>query len=147
MSVAISTIRDAIRCYEGTTNLQMQEMWAEKVRAIGANCPETAEWAAAFEICVAYNAEQERACAEWKVKREIEMAADMEGNETPALVQRLSMRYAILSSTNSRTSAELAAMTPAERFADGFIPRWLRSSWDYTGVAGDARTRVDGVLA
>ena len=142
MSLAISSIREAIRCYEGTTNLQMQAMWAEKVRGIGKNCPETAPWAAAFEICVAYNAEQERACAAWKVERELEMAAGMEGNQTPALLRREAMRDAILGSANSCT----ADLTPAQLFAIDLIPRWLRSSWDYTG-ASDARTRVLGVLA
>ena len=141
------TIRETIRSYEATADPQQKEILAEKVRQIGRDCPETVPWAEAFEICVAYNAEQERACAAWKVGREIELAAKMTSNETPALEQRLSMRYALLSAAGNRTFAELAAMTPAERFADGFVPRWLRSSWDYKGVAGGAQTRLDGQLA
>ena len=147
MSLAISTIREAIRMYEGTQDPQWQEMWAEKIRGIGRDCPEAAPWAEAFEICVAYNAEQERACAAWKARREIELAAEMFDNVTPVLEERLSMRYAIVGAANCQTFTELAAMTPAERFAHGFIPRWLRSSWDYKGISGDARTRLDGQLA
>jgi len=134
MSSEILTIRQTIRCYEGTNNPQLRDRWAAKIRIIGRTCPEAAPWAAAFEICVAYNEAQTRACAEWR-----ELGCNAE--------ERMAMRYAILGAANCRTFDELAAMTPAERFADGHIPRWLRHSWDGEGEASDARTRLDDTLA
>jgi len=134
MSVAISTIREAIRSYEGSQDPQWRDMWASKVRVIGEGCPEAAPWAAAFEICVAYNAEQVRAAADWRARG---CCAE----------EREAMRYAIIGAANCRTFDEVAAMTPAERFADGHIPRWLRLIWDGGADVSDARTRLDGKLA
>jgi len=138
------TIRETIRSYEATVDPLQKEILAEKIRCMGRDSAADQPWAEAFEICVAYNAEQERACAAWKVEREIELAANMTSYQTPALEKRLSMRYALLA---GRTAAEIAAMTSAQRFAHGFVPRWLRSSWNYKGVAGDAVTRIDGEVA
>ena len=50
MSSEILTIRQTIRCYEGTNNPQLRDRWADKVRAIGEACPEAAPWAAAPQI-------------------------------------------------------------------------------------------------
>jgi hypothetical protein len=138
MSVAIKTIREAIRSYEGTSDPRWRSMWAEKVRSIGKECPEAAPWAEAFELCIAYNAEQERACAAWMATDEISLCS-----------QREAMRDAIIGAFNGRTFAELEAMTAAERFADGIVPKWLQRSWngESSKEAGGARTRLDRELA
>ena len=138
MSVAISSIREAIRCYEGTMDPQWLSLWAAKIRAVGRDCPEAAPWAEAFELCVAYNVEQERACAAWMASDEISLCS-----------QREAMRDAIIGAFNCRTFAELDAMTPAERFADGIVPKWLQRSWngESSKGAGGARTRLDRELA
>ena len=144
MSAAISSIREAIRCYEGTTDPQWRSMWAAKIRAVGRDCPEAAPWAEAFELCVAFNAEQERACAAW-------MAEVQERPDEVSLCsqRREAMRDAILGAFNCRTFAELETMTPAERFADGIVPKWLQRSWlgESSKEAGGARTRLDSELA
>jgi len=147
MSLAISNIREAIREYETTKDPRWRDIWAEKVRAIGRDCPETAPWAAAFEICVAYNAEQERAAATWMAERQAEMCEDPDAFATPLLQKREAMRDAIIAASNCRTFAELDTMTPAELFADDFIPKWLRRTWDGLEEAGGARTRLDRELA
>lgn len=155
MSAAISSIRDAIRCYEGTTDPQWRSMWAAKIRAVGRDCPEAAPWAEAFELCVAFNAEQERACAAWMAEVQEEGLASsalrQQGPDEISLCsqRREAMRDAILGAFNGRTFAELETMTPAERFADGIVPKWLQRSWlgNSSKDAGGARTRLDRELA
>ena len=129
MSAAISSIRDAIRCYEEETDPRWLSRWAEKIRAVGRDCPEAAPWRDAFEICVAYNAEQERAAAAW-------LEEHREEQRSPHEERREAMRVAIISAFNGR-----------ELEADGFVPKWLRRSWDGTGPAGGARTRLGRELA
>lgn len=142
MSV-IRTIRDAIRSYEGSMEPQRRDMLAQKIRILGRNLPAAAPWAEAFEICVAYNAEQERAAAAWLEELRLEVPDEVSlCNE-----RREAMRVAIIGASNCRTFAELDAMTPAERFADGIVPKWLQRAWSGTEPAGGARTRLDRELA
>jgi hypothetical protein len=141
--MSIVSIRKAIRRYEDTTDPQTRITAAAVVRSIGRNFPETAAWLEAFEISVAYNAEQESAASAWLEELREEQRSALPDQVVLCNQRREAMRIAIIGAFNSRTFDELEAMTPAERFADGIVPKWLRPSWSDGEEAGGVPARLD----